>query len=137
MTERPARPHRARWIDSDLVITATPEGRTVRRRPLPSTSLCLDDYEVSMENSSSPYPFGMEFVGFAYQNAVHHLFADHIEHNRVIDLYVTDPTDSGQPVPVVNMVAIRQLSEDSPLLTESLHHVLDESTDDSSEGSRA
>ena len=36
---------------------------------------------------------------------------------------------------MVNMVAIRQLSKDSPLLTESLHHVLDESPDDSSEGS--
>ena len=36
---------------------------------------------------------------------------------------------------MVNMVAIRQLSEDSPLLTESLHHVLDESPNDSSEGS--
>ena len=36
---------------------------------------------------------------------------------------------------MVNMVAIRQLSEDSPLSTESLHHILDESPDDSFEGS--
>ena len=36
---------------------------------------------------------------------------------------------------MVNMVAIRQLSKDSPLLTESLHHVLEEGPDDSSEGS--
>jgi hypothetical protein len=28
-TERSARPHRLRWQDSDLVITATPEGHTV------------------------------------------------------------------------------------------------------------
>ena len=46
-----------------------------------------------------------------------------------------NPTDSGQPTPVVNMVAISQLLEDSPLLTKSLHHVLDESPDDSSESS--
>jgi len=30
-TERPARPHHSRRPDSDLVITATPEGRKVRR----------------------------------------------------------------------------------------------------------
>ena len=70
-----------------------------------------------------------------YQNTIHHLFANHVERNRVIDLYVIDPTDFGQPTPVVNMVAIHQLSEDSPLSIESLHHILDESPDDSSEGS--
>jgi len=107
----------------------------VRRRPLPATGLRLDDYEASMENPLRPYPFGLEGARFAYQNAMHHLFADHVERNHVIDLYVIDPTDFGQPAPVVNMVAIRQLSEDSPLLTESLHHVLDESPNDSSEGS--
>ena len=88
-----------------------------------------------MENPPRPYPFGLEGAGYAYQNAIHHLFAYHIERNCVTDLYVIDPTDSGQPAPVVNMVANRQLSEDSPLLTESLHHVLDESPDDSSKGS--
>ena len=46
-----------------------------------------------------------------------------------------DPTDSGQPTPVVNMVAIRQLSGDSDLPTESLHNILDETPDDYSEGS--
>ena len=70
-----------------------------------------------------------------YQNTIHHLFADHVERNRVTDLYVIDPTDSDQPVPMVNMVAIRQLLEDCPFLIESLHHVLDESPDDSSKGS--
>ena len=70
-----------------------------------------------------------------YQNTIHYLFTDHIKRNHVTDLYVIDPTDSGQSVPMVNMVAIRQLSEDSPLSTESLHDVLDEIPDDSSEGS--
>ena len=77
----------------------------------------------------------MEGAGSTYQNTVHHLFADHVECNHIIDLYVIDPTDPGQPMPVVNMVAIRQLSKDSPLSTKSLHHVLDETPDDSSEGS--
>jgi len=65
-TERPARPHRARQIYSDLVITATPKGRTVRRRPLPTTGLRLDDYEAPMENPPRPYPFRLEGVGSAY-----------------------------------------------------------------------
>jgi hypothetical protein len=39
MTERSARPRRSGCQDSDLVITATPEGHTVRRRPLPATGL--------------------------------------------------------------------------------------------------
>ena len=46
-----------------------------------------------------------------------------------------DPTDSGQPTPEVNLVAIRQLSDDPSLPTKSLHNVLDESPNDYSEGS--
>ena len=46
-----------------------------------------------------------------------------------------DPTDSGQPAPMINMVAIRRLSDDPSLPTESLHNVLNESPDDYSEGS--
>ena len=61
-TEQPTWPHHARRIDSDLVIMATLEGRTVRRRPLPSTGLRLDDYEAPMENPPRPYPFWLEGV---------------------------------------------------------------------------
>ena len=82
--------------DSDLVIMATPEGCIVRRRPLPVTGLRLADYEAPMENPPRPYPFGPESAGSAYQNAVHHLIADHLERNRVTDPYVIDSTDSGQ-----------------------------------------
>ena len=46
-----------------------------------------------------------------------------------------DLTDSAQPVPMVNMVAIRQLLDDPSLLTESLHNIMIESPDDYSEGS--
>ena len=45
------------------------------------------------------------------------------------------PTDSGQPTPGVNMVAIRQLSYDTSLLTKSLHNILNKSHDDYSKGS--
>ena len=66
----------------------------MRCRPLPATSLRLDDYEAPMENPLRTYPFELEGAGSADQNVVHHLFADHVERNRVTDLYVIDPTDS-------------------------------------------
>jgi hypothetical protein len=63
-----------------------------------------------------------------YQNTIHHLFVDHVEHDRISDLYMIDSSKSDQPTPMVNMVNIRQLSE------ESLHNVLDESPNEYSEG---
>ena len=90
-----------------MVITAAPEGRTARRRRLPSTDLRLADYEAPIEDSMKPYPFGLEVAGSAYQNAIHHLFADHVERDCVTDLYMIDPTKYDQPTPVFNMVAIR------------------------------
>ena len=104
-TERPAWSHCLRRPDFDLVITTTLEGCTAWCRPLPTTSLCLADYEALMENPLKPYPFGLEHAGSVYQNAIHHLFADHIKRNDVTDLYMIDPTDSCQPTPVFNMVA--------------------------------
>jgi len=71
-----------------------------------------------MEDPSKPYPFGLEGAGSAYQNAIHHLFVDHIKHDHVTNIYMIDPTNSIQPVPVVNMVAVHQLSDDPSLLTE-------------------
>ena len=94
-TERPAWPHRSRWSDSDLVITATPEGRTARHRPLPASSLRLANYKAPKEDPSMPYPFGLEGARPTYQNTIHHLFVDHVEHDHVTDLYMIDPTDSG------------------------------------------
>jgi hypothetical protein len=67
----------------------------------------LADYEALMENLPKPYPFGLEGAGSAYQNAIHHLFADHVGHDRVTDLYMIDLTKSDQPALVVNMVNIR------------------------------
>ena len=81
-------------------------------QPLPATGLRLADYEAQMEDPPKPYLFGLEGAGPAYQNTIHHLFANHVKRNHVTHLYMIDPTDSGQPMPVVNMVAIPQLSED-------------------------
>ena len=66
---------------------------------------------------------------------MHQIFIDHVERDHATDLYMIDPTDSGQPASVVNMVAIRQLSDDPSLPTESLHNVLNESSDDYSKAS--
>jgi hypothetical protein len=48
-----------------------------------------------MEDPPKPYPFGLEGARSAYQNAVHHLFVDHVEHDHATDLYMIDLTDSG------------------------------------------
>jgi hypothetical protein len=77
----------------------------------------------------------LESVGFAYQNVVHHLFIDHAERSHVSDLYAIDSADPDQPAPMVNMVAIRQLTDDTYDPTESLHNILNESLDESIEGS--
>jgi hypothetical protein len=50
-----------------------------------------------MENQPKPYPFGLKGVRSAYKNAIHHLFADHVERDRDTDLYLIDPTKSDQP----------------------------------------
>ena len=76
-------------------------------QPLPATGLCLADYEALTKNPPRPYPFGLEGVGSAYQHAIHQIFVDNVECDHATDLYMIDPTDSGQPAPVVNMVAIR------------------------------
>ena len=60
-----------------------------------------------MEDPSKPYPFRLEGAGSVYQNTIHHIFVDHAERDHITDLYMIDQTDSGQPVPMVNMVAIR------------------------------
>ena len=62
------------------MITATPEGRIVQRRPLLAPT----------ESMSKPYYFGLVGAGPICQDAVHHLFADHVERSHVNDLYQID-----------------------------------------------
>ena len=84
---------------------ATPEGCTVWLRPLPATGQRLADYEAPTEDPPKPYLFGLEGAGSAYQNTIHHLFVDHIERDHIIDLYMINSTNFGQPALVVNIVA--------------------------------
>ena len=79
----------------------------VQCRPLLATDLCLADYEALMEDMPKPYPFGLVGMGSVYQDAVHHLFIDHVECDHIDDLYMIDLPEAGQPAPVVNMVSIR------------------------------
>ena len=83
-TERPARPLHSRWPDSDMVITATPKGRTVQRQPLsPST-----------KNMLKPYSFGLVGAGPICRDAVHHIFTDHAKCSHINDLYQIDFLDA-------------------------------------------
>ena len=78
--EHPARARRRRWQDEDLVITVTPEGRTVQRRPLPAPT----------KSMPKPYSFRLVGAGLICQDVVHHLFADHAERSHINDLYQID-----------------------------------------------
>ena len=95
----------------------------------------MADYEAPIEDLLKSYLFGLEGTGPAYQNDIHHIFVDHIERDHVTDLYMINLTYSDHPTPVVNMVVVRQLSNDPSLPTESLHNILNKSLDDYSEGS--
>ena len=92
--EHPAHARHPRWQDEDLVIIATPEGRTVQHRPLPAPT----------ENMSRPYSFGLVGADLIYRDALHHLLADHTKGIYVNDLYKIDLPVADQPTPTVNMV---------------------------------
>jgi hypothetical protein len=82
-----------------------------------------------MENMPRPYPFGLVGAGSAYQDTVHHLFIDYTERDHINDLYRIDLPKAVQVAPVVNMVAIRQILDDS------INDILEESPSIYSEGS--
>ena len=94
--EHPAHAHRLRWQDEDLVIMAILEGLTVQHRPRPAP----------MENLRRPYSFRLVGADPIYQDALHHLFADHTNRSYVNDLYQIDLPEADQPAPTVNMVQI-------------------------------
>jgi hypothetical protein len=111
---RSTRPDRARhlaWFDTDLVVTATPKGRTVRLCPVSATGLRLSEHQIPKEDRRvSPH----SLANTASQHAYHipHLFMDPTEQDHVLDLCVLDV-----PRPLldnaVNMVQIRELREGS------------------------
>jgi len=78
------------------MITATPEGHTVQRRPLLAPT----------ESMPKPYSFGLVGAGPICRDALHHIFVDHAERSHVNDLYQIDFPEADRPAPMVNMVQI-------------------------------
>ena len=62
---RPARASRPARLGTDLVVTSTPEGRSVHRRPAPATGLWLSEYKTSMENYQAQ-PYGLRNTASNY-----------------------------------------------------------------------
>ena len=108
-TERPARASRQRRLDLDLVITATPGGRTVRYRPIPSTGLRLGDYEAPTNQLSATSLFGLANTASTHVDHVMHLFVGPAKRDHVSDLYFLDLPKAGRPAPIVNMVRIEEV----------------------------
>ena len=82
-----------------------------------------------MENMPRHYPFGLVSAGSANQDTIHHLYIDYTERDHVNDLYKIDLPKADQPEPIVNMMAIHQIPDDS------INNILEESPDIYSEGS--
>ena len=82
-----------------------------------------------MESMPRPHCFGLVGADPICRDTVHHLFADHAERSHVNDLYQINLPEADQPMPMVNMVQIQQLSD------EMLNTILEESPEPYSEGS--
>lgn len=78
--KRFTRSHRPRWQDVDLIVTATPEGRTVQHRPLSRSDLPKADQEAPMKISAEAQPFGLVNMAAIYQEAMRDRYADQIGH---------------------------------------------------------
>jgi hypothetical protein len=96
-------------LDLDLVIMATLEGRTIRYRPVPATSLRSRDYKALTEHSPNTYPYRLVNVASEYAARIPHLFVDPAERDHISDLYLINLPEPNHPVPTVNMVDIRQI----------------------------
>jgi hypothetical protein len=119
---RPVQVYRPTRLDTDLVVTATPKGRMVRLRSVPTPSLRISEYQVPMEDCQA-LPYGLKNVAFEYAYCTPHLFMGPMERDRVSDLYFLDiPRPSlGN---AVNMVGIQEHHEGSV-------HTLPEESDSS------
>jgi hypothetical protein len=93
------------------VVTATPKGRMVRLRPVPTPGLRLSKYQVLTEDCQA-FPYGLKNVASEYAYHTPHLFMSPMERDHVSDLYFLDlPRPS--PGDAVNMVGIREHHEGS------------------------
>jgi hypothetical protein len=108
---RLVRTRRPTWLDIDLVVTATPQGHTVRLRPVPTLGLRLSEYQVLTEDRQT-LPYGLKNAASEYTYRTPHLFMGLMERDHVSDLYFQD-IPRPPPGNVVNMVGIREHNEGS------------------------
>jgi hypothetical protein len=85
----------------------TLEGRTVRYRPVPTTSLRSGDYKALTEHSPNTYPYGLVNATSEYAGRIPHLFVDPAECDHVSNLCLIDLPEPDHHAPTVNMVDIR------------------------------
>jgi hypothetical protein len=79
------------------------------------------DYEALMDHSPNTYPYGLANMASEYTAHIPHLFVDPAKRDHILDLYLIDLPEPDHPVPIVNVVEIKQIREDllSTILEES------------------
>jgi hypothetical protein len=98
---------RQRRLDPDLMITAIPEGRMVRYRPVLATGLRSGDYKALTKHSPNTYPYRLVNATSEYAARIPHLFVDPIECDHILNLCLKNLPEPDHPAPIVNMVDIR------------------------------
>jgi hypothetical protein len=110
------------------VVTATPKGRTVRLRPVPTPGLRLVEYQALAEDCQA-LPYSLRNIASEYMYRTPHLFMGPMECDHVSDLYFLDiPRPS--PGNFINMVSIQEHHEGSV-------HTLPEDGDSSTGSTRS
>jgi hypothetical protein len=108
---RPVRARRPTRLDTDVVVTATPKGRTVRLRLVPTPGLRLSKYQALMEDCQA-LPYGLKNVASEYVYRTPHLFMGPTERDHISDLYFLDIPRPSQGN-AVNMVRVQEHREGS------------------------
>jgi hypothetical protein len=85
------------------MIMVTPEGQTVRYRPVPAIGLRSWDYEALMKHSSNTYQYELVNAASEYTTT----FADFAEHDHVSDFCLIDLPELDHLAPTINVVEIR------------------------------
>lgn len=110
-SSRPVRACRPTRLDTDLVVTATPKGHTVRLRLVPTPGLRPSNYQVPMEGCQA-FPYGLKNAASEYAYRTPYLFMGPMEQGHVSDLYFLD-IPRPPPGNDVYMVGIREYHEGS------------------------
>jgi hypothetical protein len=71
------------------VVTATPKGRTLRLRPVPTPGLRLCEYQALTEGCHA-LPYSLKNIASEYVYCAPHLFMGPLERDHVLDLYFLD-----------------------------------------------